>query len=233
MLVKKEKNTTMYLKFFMLVIFFGLAIFYKQFLVNIYLQTAQYFFGDESLVDLTLTEREELLILRTENVVLKDEISQIRQEFQITDFEEVKSPVYLLIGENTFYGNFFISIPKNKTPYKGMNIFSSGNIVIGQVEEIYPNTLKASKLGQNKAFIATSLENDESVEFRSLGSGLYIGTVSGGSKVSLGDTIVLKGFPKAIVGAVVEIEKKESSLMYIYVRTPYNISKKEIFYVLQ
>jgi hypothetical protein len=120
-----------------------------------------------------------------------------------------------------------------KTPYVGMNIFAPDNVVVGQVDEILPNSMKIGKLGQDRTFIASSLENEESVELQSLGMGLYYGKVSGGSKISLGDTIVLKGYPKAIVGTVVEVQKGDTSLSNIFVRTPYNINNKEIFYVIQ
>jgi hypothetical protein len=49
----------------------------------------------------------------------------------------------------------------------------------------------------------------------------------------VGDTIVLKGYPKIIVGTVVDIEENGTPLNNIFVRTPYNLNNKEIFYVIQ
>lgn len=182
---------------------------------------------------ITPTEKEEYASLKVENALLKDENKKLKEEFDVMDVIENKSPVYMLLGESSIYGDFYVSLPKEKTPYVGMNIFSTGNLVVGQVEEVLPTSLKVGKLGQNKSFIANSLENEESLELQSLGVGLYYGKVSGGSKISLGDTVVLKGYPKAIVGNVVEIQKNDTPLSNIFVRTPYNINNKEIFYVVQ
>jgi sRNA-binding protein len=54
-----------------------------------------------------------------------------------------------------------------------------------------------------------------------------------GSKISVGDQVVLKGYPKAVVGTVSEITKNEGTFSLVYVRAPYNVFEKEIFYVLQ
>jgi hypothetical protein len=57
--------------------------------------------------------------------------------------------------------------------------------------------------------------------------------VAAGSKISVGDQIVLKGYPKAVVGMVNEVVKNEGTLSTVFVRAPYNIYSKEILYVLQ
>jgi hypothetical protein len=172
-------------------------------------------------------------VLRAENNVLRDENKKVREAFSVGDIEDTRALVYMLLGKSSIYGSFYTSLPMGKTPYVGMNIFAPDNVVVGQVDEILPNSMKIGKLGQDRTFIASSLENEESVELQSLGMGLYYGKVSGGSKISLGDTIVLKGYPKAIVGTVVEVQKGDTSLSNIFVRTPYNINNKEIFYVIQ
>lgn len=217
-----------------LLLVFAILLFVFRFrITDFVLKNYQIFFHPEENIELTISEKEELVSLRVENKILRDENKKIRDEFSVATSGEEMSPVYMLLGENSFYGNFFITLPKNKTPYIGMNVFAYGNVVVGQVEEILPNSLKVSKLGQTKKFIANSLENEESIELQSLGAGLYYGTVSGGSKISVDDTIVIKGYPKAIVGSVVEVQKGDSSLSNIFVRTPYNIQQKEIFYVIQ
>lgn len=233
MLVKKEKKITKYFKYLLLVVFFGVAVFYRTFFINLFFKSLSYLKVDSQNVELSSSEREEFESLKIENKILQDENSKILEEFSIVDTEDTKYPVFMLLGESSLYGTFYVTLPKDRTPYKGMNIFANGNIVVGQVEEILPSALKIAKLGQNSSFIANSLENEESIELQSLGSGLYFGTVSGGSNISLGDSIVMKGYPKAIVGTVVEIEKGDTSLSNIFVRTPYNTNNKEIFYVIQ
>jgi hypothetical protein len=233
MLSKKENKNLKYLKIFLMLLLLVIAYIFRTKISDFFFLSYQnYFLNTEGKV-LTPSEYEELGQLRIENKILADENKKIREEFSVGIIDEVKAPVYLLLSESYIYGDFFVSIPKDKTPYIGMNIFSSGNIVVGQVSEILTNSLKVKKLGDGKTFIAESLENEEPLELQSLGTGLYFGKASGGSKISLGDTIVLKGYPKAIVGTVVEIEKGDTALSNIFVRTPYNIDNKEIFYVIQ
>lgn len=233
MIVKKEKKFTKYIKYILLFVFLVLAFLFRKHVVNYFLIISTKIHRQETETELTLTEREELNQLRIENKILKDENEKVRSEFSVGLIDETKAPVYMLLGESTFYGDFYVSMPSNKTPYKGMNIFSEGNIVVGQVEEILKNSMKVSRLGQSRSFIAEVEESEESLELQSLGSGLYVGSVSGGSKISLGDTVVMKGYPKAIVGTVVEVAKGNTSLSNIFVRTPYNVNNREIFYVIQ
>ncbi len=233
MIIKRESKISKYLKFILIIVFFVLAFIFRKHFVDSFVSVKTYIFSSQPEAELTPTEREELSQLRIDNKILKDENEEIREEFSVGIIDEVRSPVYMILGESSFYGDFYVSLPKEKTPYKGMNVFATGNIVVGQIEEILAKSIKVSRLGQNKTFIANSLENEESLELKSLGSGLYVGSVSGGSKISLGDNIVMKGYPKAIVGTVVEITKGETALSSIYVRTPYNVNNKEIFYVIQ
>ncbi len=233
MLVKKENKSIKYLKIFLLILFFIIVFIFRDKFTNLFLISYQKLFSQNLNTQTTETEKEELGRLRVENKLLKDEIKKVREGFFVGDINESKSIVYMLLGESSLYGDFYTSMPKNKTPYVGMNILSEGNIVIAQVTEILQNSLKVKRLGQGKSFIAISLESEESFELKSSGIGLYSGTVSGGSKISLGDTIVLKGYPKTVVGTVVEIEKSATALSNIFVRTPYNIANKEIFYVIQ
>jgi hypothetical protein len=114
-----------------------------------------------------------------------------------------------------------------------MNIYSHGNVLVGAVEEVLKTSLFVTRLGQNKSFLAESNEVDEQLELLSLGNGLYAGSVAAGSKISVGDQIVLKGYPKAVVGMVNELVKNEGTLSTVFVRSPYNIYEKQIFYVLQ
>jgi len=230
---KKDNNLFLYVKYILFIVIIVLLFIFRNYFVTIFLGVKNKFFSSQVETSLTVSEREELNTLRVENKVLKDENTKVREEFSIGIIDESPSSIYLLLEQSSLYGDFYVTLPKNKTIYKGMNIFSSGNVVVGQVVEILPNALKIERLGQNKSFIATSMEGEEFIEFRSLSSGLYAGTVGGGSNVSLGDTIVLKGYPKAIVGTVVEIAKGDNSLSIVYVRTPYNIQKKQMFYVLQ
>lgn len=233
MLVKKEQYLFKYFKFLLFLVFVIAVFVYKTFFINLFITAKNVISSSKTSEVLTVDEREELEELRLENKILKDENFKVREEFSVGLIDEVKVPVYLLLGESTLYGDFYTSFPNGKTPYKGMNVFANGNIVVGQVEDILDTSLRVSRLGQTKTFIASSLENEETLELQSLGSGLYIGKVSGGSKILNGDTIVMKGYPKAIVGSVVEITKTNSSLSNVFVRTPYNINHKEMFYVVQ
>jgi len=233
MLIKKESKNLKYLKIFLLLLFLVIMYIFSSKITDFFFLSFQNFFPHDADVVLTSSEYEELGKLRVENKILADENKKIRDEFSVGLIDEVKSPVFLLLSESFVYGDFFVSVPKDKTTYIGMNIFSTGNVVVGQVTEILENTLRVKKLGDGKSFIAESMENEESLELQSLGTGLYFGKVSGGSKISLGDTIVLKGYPKAVVGAVVEIEKGDTALSNIFVRAPYNLDNKEIFYVIQ
>lgn len=230
---KKQRKFSKYVKYLILftVIIFG--IIFRAKVVGFYFSLKQRYFLGQVQTELLLTEREELNALRVENKVLRDENKKIQDEFSIAPIDEAQSPILMLMNGSRLYGAFYSSLPKNKTPYKGMNVFSEGNVLVGTVDEILPTSMRIEKLGQNKTFVANSLENDESLELSSLGSGLYIGNAPSGSKISLGDTMVQKGYPKAIIGTVVEVQKGDSSLSNVFVRTPYNIDDKEIFYVIQ
>lgn len=233
MIVKKENKFKKIFPYIILAIVVAFIYIFRVKSVNFILNIKEMYFMDKESQILTLGEKEELNALRSENNVLRDENKKVREEFQVGEIDEVKSAVYLLLSQSSLYGDFYVTLPSNKTVYKGMNIFSTGNVVVGTVTEVLPNSLRVERLGQNKTFIASSLEEDESIEFKSLSAGLYAGNAAGGSKVSVGDTIVLKGFPKAIVGTVVEVSKSDTSLSVVFVRTPYNIQNKEMFYVLQ
>jgi cell shape-determining protein MreC len=209
--------------------------FYKSFFINLFLNISSKFYltlnKDIKEDILTLNEKEELNLLKIENKILKEEKKKMEDIANFKNIQEDFSPTYLLLGKSNFYGDFYISLPKNKTPYKSMYVFSGDNVVVGQVDEIYENSLRVNILGQNKSFIANVLESDESIELKSLSLGLYTGNTAGSSKISTGDSIVLKGYPKGLVGIVVEVRKNGNSLSDVYVRAPYNMSNKEIFYV--
>lgn len=233
MLIKSQKSKSIYIKILALSIFFVTAIIFREKFVSGILSFYQIFFPVDVVENLSLSEKEELESLRVENKILKDENKKLNDEFLVSDVDEQKSVVQMLLSESQLYGDFFVNIPQKKTPYVGMSILSSGNIVVGQVEEILSNSLKIRRMGTGKTFIGNSLESEESIELSSLGVGFYIGKVSGGSKMAVGDTIVLKGYPKVIVGTVVDIEENDTPLNNIFVRTPYNLNNKEVFYVIQ
>lgn len=233
MITKKKNNTILYLKFFLFFVFIVLIYFFRTSVVNYFFFVEQKYFSTKQNQTLILSEREELQNLQTENIALKQQIKNLKEAFSDGDYEEKHFPVFMLTTGSDFYGDFYVSIPKENTPYLGMNILSTGNVLVGTVSEILPNSLKVNRLGQTKTFIATNSDGSETVELGSLSSGLYVGTVPGGSKLAVGDQIALKGYPKVIVGTVVEIQKNDTSLANIFVRAPYNINDKEIFYVLK
>lgn len=190
-------------------------------------------------VELNKTEREELESLRVENETLKNNLSDLKEEINL--MEDGLEPTYVkmlgrtVLGEmaSNYYGSFYVTYPKDKTVYKGMNVYSHGNVLVGTVEEVLKTSLFVNRIGQNKTFFAESAEVDEELELGALGNGLYVGSVAAGSKISVGDQIVLKGYPKAVVGMVNEVVKNEGTLSTVFIRAPYNVYSKEIFYVLQ
>jgi cell shape-determining protein MreC len=199
----------------------------------------RYFNYSEKLANgLGQSEKEELERLRVENETLKNNIADLKEEINL--IEDGLEPTYIkmlggVVGESAadYYGSFYVTYPKDKTVYRGMNVYTSGNVLVGTVEEVLKTSLFVTRLGQNKTFLAESAEVDEQLELSSLGSGLYMGSIAAGSKISVGDQIYLKGYPRAVVGMVGEIVKNEGTLSTVYVRAPYDIYKKEIFYVLQ
>jgi hypothetical protein len=233
MIIKQKNNYKFYLKVGLVIALLVLVFVFKSFFTNFFINIKEKYFYIDRTVAPTTAELEELSYLRVQNQLQREELQLVREEFSMNYPEENVSPVYLLLARSTIYGDFYVTLPKDKTAYKDMNIFSTGNIVVGQVAEVLSNSLRIEPLGQDKSFIGTSLEGDESVELKSQSLGLYTGNISGGSKIALGDSIVLKGYPKAIVGVVVEISEDQSALSTIYVRTPYSLQTKEIFYVLQ
>jgi cell division protein FtsB len=188
---------------------------------------------------LSKTERDELESLRVENETLKNNLSDLKEEINL--MEDGLEPTYVkmlgrtVLGEmaSNYYGSFYVTYPKDKTVYKGMNVYSHGNVLVGTVEEVLKTSLFVNRIGQNKTFFAESSEVDEELELSALGNGLYVGSIAAGSKISVGDQVVLKGYPKAVVGMVNEVVKNEGTLSTVFVRAPYNIYNKEIFYVLQ
>lgn len=233
MLIKKEKYIYKYLKYFLLIFLLVFIFYFKSSIINNILIISQKYFYKENLILIIPSEKEELESLRIESKLLKVENQKLREEYVVSDLEDKPAFVYLILGESTLYGDFYVSVPKGKTTYKGMNIFSTGNILVGKVSEISEYFMKVVRLGTDKSFIVSTLESEETFELHSLSSGLYVGSVSGGNKTSVGDVVVLKGYPKAVVGTVVEIVKGDSALSNVFVRTPYNINNKEFFYVTQ
>lgn len=190
-------------------------------------------------LQLSKSERDELESLRVENETLKNNLADLKEEINL--MEDGLEPTYVkmlgrtVLGEmaSNYYGSFYVTYPKDKTVYKGMNVYSHGNVLVGTVEEVLKTSLFINRIGQNKTFFAESAEVDEELELGALGNGLYAGSIAAGSKISVGDQIVLKGYPKAVVGMVNEVVKNDGTLSTVFVRAPYNIYSKEIFYVLQ
>lgn len=239
MLQRRNNATSVWTKALLIIVLIVvLSVFRVQLLgiYNDYMGSA--LFGTEE-IQLTKSERDELESLRVENGTLRDNLNDLREEINL--MEDGLEPTYIkmlgrsVVGEmaSDYYGSFYVTYPKDKTVYKGMNVYSHGNVLIGTVEEVLKTSLFVNRLGQNKTFFAESSEVDEELELGALGNGLYIGSVAAGSKISVGDQIVLKGYPKAVVGMVNEVVKNDGTLSTVYVRAPYNVYNKEIFYVLQ
>jgi cell division protein FtsB len=238
--MKRQENLTKKIVFILLAVFlFALLLWYRVFLLDIFFGFYTRHFTSNISTELSLSERGELEKLRVENETLKNDLDDLKSEINL--MEDGLEPTYIRMISggfgsgiaSDFYGSFYVTYPKDKTVYKGMNIYSHGNVLVGNVEEVYKDSLFVTRLGQNKSFLAESSEVDEQLELSSLGSGLYVGNIAAGSKISVGDQVVLKGYPKAVVGTVSEITKNEGTFSLVYVRAPYNVFEKEIFYVLQ
>lgn len=237
--IKKESNWLVkYLLFGVGVLILFCLFWYRQVLIEKFWLINNIWKTDVE-IKISLNEKEELEKLRVENLTLKNNLDDLKDEINL--MEDGLEPTYIkMLGDNLltnlaagYYGSFYTTYPKDKTVYKGMNVYTHGNVLVGTVEEVFKTNLFVTRLGQNKTFLAESAEVDEEMELSSVGNGLYVGQIAAGSKVSVGDQVVLKGYPKAIVGMVGEIIKNEGTLSTVYIRAPYNIYTKEIFYVLQ
>jgi hypothetical protein len=232
MLDKKESK----LKYFVvivLILFFSVSYIYRTPVMNFFTKTYILFFQKDINIELTLSEKEELVTLREKVKILEDNEKKLSEEYQMIPDGLKPSFVKMLYLNSNFYSDFYVTHPKDKTVYKGMNILAGGNILVGQVDEVLDSSLRVTRIGKNESFIANGLESEESLELKSIGVGFYASSVSASSKFAVGDTIVLKGTPKIVVGNIVDIVKNDSSVMQVFVRAPYNLATKEIFYVLQ
>ncbi len=231
---KKENNKKTTLKIILSIFIFSIIFVFKNKFSEKFIYFKNEFFSFyRTSQEISQTEKDELSSLRLKNNVLEIENRKLHETF-LADNSVIKpSFVKFLLGPSTLYGDFYVSLPDSKTVYVGMNLYTSNNIVVAQVDNIFPNSLRATYLGQNKSFIATAQESGESLELRSLGSGLYFAKTPSTNSVNVGEPVVLKGFPKAIVGEVVEIKKGEDSISNVFVRSPQDLSKVEIFYVSQ
>ncbi len=217
-MIRKEENKIQ--KFLVGFFVFGiliLTVWYRQGLAEVIWGGYTRYAGYSDILEnkLSLSEKEELEKLRVENESLKNAIDDLKLEINL--IEDGLEPTYVrMLGTNIvsnlvadYYGSFYVTYPKDKTVYKGMNVYSHGNVLVGTVEEVLKTSLFVNRVGQNKSFFVESAEVDEELELGALGNGLYVGSVAAGSKISVGDQIVLKGYPKAVVGMVNEVVKNE------------------------
>ncbi len=213
----------------LILIFFFSSVFFRIKIINFVLNR----FTTNSNLELSLTEREELKLLKQKNKILEVDNKNLQNNLGILNDEPKPSFVKSLIFHSNFYGDFYTTLPKDKTPYKGMNVFANGDVVVGQIIEVLDNSLKVGNLAVGSGVIVEDLETNEFLEIHALGNGLYSASLSGGSKIAVGSQIVMKGFPRAIVGEVTEVNKTGSSLTNILIQAPYNILTKDIYYVIQ
>lgn len=228
---KKENNNKVKYTI-LLIIILGIIFFFRVRIVDFYAShnlKFSYFKNN----NLSLSERDEYELLKSQNKILETENNKLKEQLTIQDSNTGQTPVELLLTSSNLYGDFYVSLPKNITTYIGMNIYSEGNVLVGTVEQIFPNSMRVTNLGQKKGVIASDLASEEFLELRSLSNGLYVGSVPGGSKIEVGSQIILKGYPTAIIGTVVEIQKSDNAQARVFVRTPYNVINKSFYYVLQ
>ncbi len=212
----------------LVLVFIFVSIFFRIKIINLILGSG----AAGAAPELSIGERDELNLLRQKNKVLEKDNKNLQSNLGIVSQNQNMSVVKLLLMHSDFYGDFYTSLPKEKTPYKGMNIYANGNIVVGQVKEILDTSLKVGNLAVGIGVIAQDIETGEFMEIHALGNGLYNASIPSGSKIKIGSQIVMKGYPKAIVGEVTELNKSENSLSNVIIQAPYNILAKDIYYVI-
>jgi hypothetical protein len=184
---------------------------------------------------LSISERQQLVeennLLQSQSQVLSVENKRLENELGLLATDTVRVPVRLAGGASRVYGSTYILDDKRVSMYEGKYVYARGDVLVGSLGPSEGNFLKLNFLGIGQAFIAEVLSTGEIVELTSSGIGFYKGTLPKSSQVAVGETIVMKGFPKAIVGTVSSVETDSSSLTTMWVRAPINLLKTEIFYV--
>lgn len=184
---------------------------------------------------MSLPEKQQLIeenaLLQSQSQLLSVENKRLENELSLLATDTVRIPIRLAGGASRVYGSTYILDDKRVSMYEGKYVYARGDVLVGSLGASEGNFLKLNFLGSGQAFIAEVLSTGEIVELTSSGVGFYKGTLPKSSQVAVGETIVMKGFPKAIVGTVSSVETDSSSLTTMWVRAPINILKTEIFYV--
>jgi cell shape-determining protein MreC len=174
----------------------------------------------------------EKVFLQSQVSLLRDENKKLLNELGIrAENEDSKKPLLVLSSKSTLYGNLYMKNDKSLNLYEGMYVYGSSNLVVGTISNIYDKYIQVNFLGQKEKFTAEIIDSGELIELTSSGLGLYTGSLPKSSKLETGQTVAMKGYPKAIVGNISQIEEDNTSVNIIWIRSPLNISKMDILYV--
>lgn len=172
-----------------------------------------------------------LEILESQNKILESENKRLQDEQNFKQTTTYSEPLKLLGEISKIYGAMHISKPKSIQVYEGKYIYGPDGVVIGSIMAVNSENLKVGLFGQLEPFIAQVVEKDESIQLVSSGLGLYRGEVPKSSELSIGMTVQTRGYPKAALGTISQIDENQTSVNTVWVRAPYDFSKLDIFYV--
>jgi cell shape-determining protein MreC len=136
----------------------------------------------------------------------------------------------LLGDRSNLYGTWYVRKPENKLLYSGQYILGRDNVAVGSVVKDLGGTAEVTYLAHSDKLIIEILERNELIEVEGSGVGMYHGQIPKSSEITIGDTAVLRGYNKSVVGIVSKVDENDTSLKTIWIRAPYNLSKLDIFY---
>lgn len=174
--------------------------------------------------------QEDIQSLKDSLLVVSEQNRRLEKELGFVDLEKRQIPVKLLAAKSRVYGNAFLNV-EGLNVYPGDFVYARGGVLAGTVSSVEEGVARLDFLGSKDKFIAEILSTGELIELNGSGIGYYKGQLPKTSNIQSGEIIVMKGFPKAIVGIVGSVEDSETSLYSVWVRSSINLSKLEIFYV--
>lgn len=178
----------------------------------------------------SVTSSEELLLLRAQTEILTQENRRLEQELGLRPLDLEQAPVRLMTERSKIYSTTYVDTTGININ-TGSYIYANQNVVAGNIDSVEGNIAKVIFLGNKEKFLAEIVKSGEIIELSGNGIGYYKGSVPKTDTLQVGDTIALKGYPKSIVGTITSIENDDTSVSTIWVRSPINLLKIDIFYV--